>query len=63
MSIYFREPGGILYEIATIPPGFTRDEGVDDLGTGLMLPRQHEPLREQLMQTLPAIPPDEAPPS
>jgi glyoxalase family protein len=37
-SIYYREPGGILFEIATDPPGFTVDESVEDLGSGLQLP-------------------------
>jgi glyoxalase family protein len=44
-SIYFREPGGVLYEIATIPPGFTVDEDVASLGCGLMLPPWEEPKR------------------
>lgn len=47
-SVYFREPGGILYEIATNGPGFTIDESVEELGTNLMLPEQYEPYREQL---------------
>jgi glyoxalase family protein len=37
-SIYFREPGGVLFEIATEPPGFTLDEKLDELGTHLRLP-------------------------
>jgi glyoxalase family protein len=37
-SIYFREPNGVNFEIATDPPGFTHDEPVDELGTKLMLP-------------------------
>jgi glyoxalase family protein len=37
-SIYFREPGGVLFEIATIPPGFTVDEDLAHLGTSLKLP-------------------------
>jgi glyoxalase family protein len=47
-SIYFREPGGVLYEIATIPPGFTVDEDVGQLGCGLMLPPWEEPKRAQI---------------
>ena len=44
-SLYFREPGGVLFEIATDNPGFTIDESVEDLGKGLQLPPQHEPSR------------------
>lgn len=44
-SIYFREPGGVLFEIATIPPGFTLDEPLADLGRGLKLPPWEEPNR------------------
>jgi glyoxalase family protein len=44
-SIYFREPGGVLYEIATIPPGFTLDEDLSALGTGLKLPPWEESSR------------------
>ena len=44
-SIYFREPGGVLFEVATIPPGFTADESIADLGTGLKLPPWEEPKR------------------
>jgi glyoxalase family protein len=47
-SIYFREPGGVLYEIATIPPGFTVDEDVRELGCGLMLPPWEEPRRAEI---------------
>jgi glyoxalase family protein len=54
-SIYFREPGGILFEIATDPPGFTVDERKEELGTRLMLPPQLEPFREQLSQALPPV--------
>jgi glyoxalase family protein len=48
MSIYFREPQGVLFEIATDPPGFTKDEDLSDLGTTLKLPKQHEPRRAQI---------------
>ena len=37
-SIYFREPGGILFEIATDPPGFTEDEKLEELGNSLRVP-------------------------
>jgi catechol 2,3-dioxygenase-like lactoylglutathione lyase family enzyme len=47
-SIYFREPGGVLFEIATDPPGFTVDEPLDALGTGLKLPPMYEPMRSQI---------------
>ena len=54
-SIYFREPGGVLFEIATDPPGFTVDEPVDELGTKLMLPPQLEGIRVALTDALPRI--------
>ncbi|HVX31231.1 MAG TPA: ring-cleaving dioxygenase [Nitrolancea sp.] len=44
-SIYFREPGGILFEIATDPPGFTVDESLDQLATGIRLPPWYEDRR------------------
>ena len=47
-SIYFREPSGVLFEIATIGPGFTVDEPADELGTKLSLTPQYEHLREQI---------------
>jgi len=59
MSVYFREPSGILYEIATDPPGFTRDEDADSLGTTLKLPAQHEHLRDRLEKHLTPIPPED----
>ena len=55
-SLYFREPGGVLFEIATDNPGFSIDEAPEELGQHLKLPPQHEPLRERLNQRLPAIP-------
>lgn len=55
-SIYYREPGGILFEIATNPPGFTVDEPLDQLGTSLMLPRQFEPVRKQIEARLAPLP-------
>lgn len=54
-AIYFRTPGGILFEIATHEPGFARDEDVAHLGKALKLPAQHAHLRARLEQTLPAI--------
>jgi glyoxalase family protein len=44
-SIYFRTPGGVLFEIATNEPGFARDEDLAHLGEGLRLPKQHEHMR------------------
>ncbi|MEO8757835.1 MAG: ring-cleaving dioxygenase [Devosia sp.] len=51
-SVYFRTPGGVLFEIATNEPGFNRDEDTAHLGEVLKLPRQHEHLRAQLEKTL-----------
>jgi len=51
-SVYFRTPGGVLFEIATNEPGFNRDEDTAHLGEALKLPRQHEHLRARLEQTL-----------
>lgn len=52
-SFYFRENGGILFEIATDPPGFTRDEPPEALGEKLMLPEWYEPFRARIEQALP----------
>lgn len=54
-SVYFREPGGVLFEIATDPPGFTVDQRVEDLGQKLMLPSWLEPVRERLQKVLPKV--------
>jgi len=54
-SIYFREPGGVLFEIATDPPGFSFDESVETLGETLKLPPWLEPRREVIERTLPPI--------
>lgn len=54
-AIYFREPGGVLFEIATDPPGFAVDEPLDSLGTALKLPAQHEHLRARIEEVLPAL--------
>jgi glyoxalase family protein len=51
-SIYFNEPSGVLFEIATLSPGFAVDEDPEHLGEALRLPRQHEHLREQLERKL-----------
>jgi glyoxalase family protein len=51
-SIYFREPRGVLFEIATLSPGFAVDEDPDHLGEELKLPKMHEHLRERLERTL-----------
>ena len=51
-SIYFGEPRGILFEIATLSPGFAVDEESEHLGEALRLPKQHEHLRPQLEQLL-----------
>jgi glyoxalase family protein len=54
-SIYFREPGGVLYEIATIPPGFLVDETVAELGRGLKLPPWEEHRRGEIEAMLPKV--------
>ena len=54
-SIYFREPGGVLFEIATDPPGFTIDETPEQLGTKLQLPPQFEIHRSELERILPKV--------
>ncbi len=54
-SIYFREPGGVLFEIATDPPGFSLDESVEELGNNLRLPPWLEPTRSQIEEILPPI--------
>ncbi|MEK6229419.1 MAG: VOC family protein [Actinomycetota bacterium] len=51
-SIYFREPSGVLFEIATVGPGFATDEDPEHLGEKLVLPPRFEPLRERIEQTL-----------
>jgi predicted esterase/catechol 2,3-dioxygenase-like lactoylglutathione lyase family enzyme len=54
-SVYFREPGGVLYELATNAPGFAIDEPVDRLGDALALPPQYEPHRQAIEAVLPRI--------
>lgn len=56
-SLYFREPGGVLFEIATDNPGFAVDEPVNELGTHLKLPAQYEPSRERIEKVLPVLVP------
>jgi glyoxalase family protein len=51
-SIYFREPAGVLFEIATLSPGFAVDEDPEHLGEALKLPTQHEHLRARLERRL-----------
>ena len=51
-AIYFKEHGGILFEIATDPPGFAHDESQESMGENLMLPEQFESQREKIKQTL-----------
>lgn len=54
-SLYFREPGGVLFEIATDNPGFTVDEPLEELGTNLKLPVQYEGMREKIEGVLPNL--------
>ncbi|MDQ3903346.1 MAG: ring-cleaving dioxygenase [Thermoproteota archaeon] len=54
-SVYFHEPGGVLFEIATNPPGFTVDEKEEELGTHLTLPKWLEPMRKDLEKVLPPV--------
>jgi glyoxalase family protein len=54
-SIYYREPGGILFEIATNPPGFAVDESVAELGSSIKLPEWYESRREKIEAALPAL--------
>ena len=55
-SIYFREPSGVLFEIATLGPGFTADEPLESLGERLSLPPDYEPLRDRLEDVLTPLP-------
>jgi glyoxalase family protein len=54
-SLYFREPGGVLFEIATDNPGFTVDEPLNELGQNLKLPKQYEAMRIQIEEALPKL--------
>jgi glyoxalase family protein len=55
-SIYFREPSGVLFEIATLGPGFATDEPLEHLGERLSLPPAYEQLRDRLEQVLTPLP-------
>jgi glyoxalase family protein len=55
-SVYFREPSGVLFEIATLGPGFTTDEPLQHLGERISLPPNFEHLREQVERTLTPLP-------
>ena len=54
-SLYFREPGGVLFELATDNPGFSVDEPVSELGKGLKLPAQYEASRAEIEKVLPVL--------
>jgi glyoxalase family protein len=54
-SLYFREPGGVLFELATDNPGFTRDEPLSELGTHLKLPKQYQSARTEIEKVLPEL--------
>jgi len=54
-SLYFREPGGVLFELATDNPGFTIDETLAELGTALKLPAQYENRRTEIESILPQL--------
>jgi glyoxalase family protein len=56
-SLYFREPGGVLFELASDNPGFATDETVSELGTHLMLPPQYERSRKRIEEVLPVLHP------
>ena len=55
-SLYFREPSGVLFEIATLGPGFTTDEPLEHLGERISLPPNFEHLRDQVERTLAPLP-------
>jgi glyoxalase family protein len=56
LSVYFREPSGVLFEIATLGPGFTADEPLETLGEHLTLPPNYERFRQQLEESLTPLP-------
>jgi glyoxalase family protein len=60
-SVYFREPSGVLFEVATIGPGFTADEPLESLGERLSLPPAYEHLRAQIEATVTPLPSPRAP--
>jgi glyoxalase family protein len=55
LSIYFREPGGVLFEVATTGPGFAIDEDLGSLGRDLKLPPWEEPHRAEIVTRLPTV--------
>ena len=55
-SIYFREPSGVLFEIATRGPGFTVDEPLESLGQRVAIPPKLEPLRAEIESRLTPLP-------
>jgi glyoxalase family protein len=54
-SLYFREPGGVLFELATDNPGFMVDEPLQELGRNLKLPAQYESQRDKIVEVLPSL--------
>ena len=54
-SVYFREPGGVLFELATDGPGFAVDEAAETLGESLVLPPWLEPNRDAIEAVLPKL--------
>ncbi len=54
-SLYFREPRGVMFEIATDNPGFATDETIEELGSFLQLPNKHEPMRAHIEKALPKL--------
>jgi glyoxalase family protein len=54
-SVYFREPSGVLFELATRGPGFDVDEPAEHLGESLLLPARYESMRDELERTLTPI--------
>ncbi len=54
-SVYFREPGGVLFEIATEQPGFMVDETRQELGSGIKLPPWYEARRAEIVAALPPL--------
>jgi glyoxalase family protein len=55
-SVYFREPSGVLFELATMGPGFDTDEDIEHLGEKLTLPPRFEPMRDQIEKILTPLP-------
>jgi glyoxalase family protein len=55
-SVYFREPSGVLFELATLGPGFTTDEPLEHLGERLVLPPAFEHLRDRIEPVLTPLP-------